>query len=60
MSKSLLDKLLGRVEPLEEVCDWKEISETEVIVEGKLRECKENCNGYNEKCDCYYNNKGGK
>ena len=38
---------------LQDRCAWKEITEVQVIAEGKLKECRE-CNGYNKTCHDYY------
>ena len=46
------EKVFGRVSPLEEVCSWKKVAESEFIKEGHLRHCNL-CDGYNVGCQDY-------
>jgi len=50
--KKLINKITGRVKPLEEICAWKGISETEHQKEGDLRVCNL-CDGYKITCPDY-------
>jgi len=38
---------------LQNKCAWKDISEVQVLAEGKLGECRI-CDGYNKTCHAYY------
>jgi len=54
MSK-LIDKILGRVEPVEpqrDICAWKAIAEKEFQLEGNLEHCNL-CDGYKTGCHDY-------